>query len=157
MHLYLNFVVGLIYIWIRTALRFYSALKRANYEPTRSVMWILTRRERNTDHKTNMATCMSMVVKGTALAVFKPLVRLCPRQRTRVLIPCRFSHGTRSSLYEHVREGYSDKPELDMRAVCRETDKVIANVENRKGDLRGDDVRKIVSVHPSKFLSGIGI
>uniref|UniRef100_A0A087X9J9 Serine--tRNA ligase, mitochondrial n=2 Tax=Poecilia formosa TaxID=48698 RepID=A0A087X9J9_POEFO len=52
----------------------------------------------------------------------------------------------RSSLYEHVLEGYSDKPELDMGAVCEETDKVIANVENRKGDLRGDDVRKIVSV-----------
>uniref|UniRef100_A0A671UIT8 Serine--tRNA ligase, mitochondrial n=1 Tax=Sparus aurata TaxID=8175 RepID=A0A671UIT8_SPAAU len=58
----------------------------------------------------------------------------------------RLSHGARSSLYEHVREGYSDKPELDMRAVCEETDKVIANVESRKGDLRGDDVRKIVSV-----------
>uniref|UniRef100_A0A8D0A976 Serine--tRNA ligase, mitochondrial n=1 Tax=Sander lucioperca TaxID=283035 RepID=A0A8D0A976_SANLU len=66
--------------------------------------------------------------------------------RTRVFIPHRFSHGARSSLYEHVREGYSDKPELDMRAVCEETDKVIANVENRKGDLRGDDVRNIVSV-----------
>lgn len=62
-----------------------------------------------------------------------------------MLIPCRFAHSTRSSLYEHVREGYSDKPELDMRAVCEETDKVIANVENRKGDLQGDDVRKIVS------------
>uniref|UniRef100_A0A3B4YX54 serine--tRNA ligase n=1 Tax=Stegastes partitus TaxID=144197 RepID=A0A3B4YX54_9TELE len=58
----------------------------------------------------------------------------------------RLSHGARSSLYEHVREGYSDKPELDMRWVCEETDKVIANVENRKGDLTGDDVRKIVSV-----------
>lgn len=92
-----------------------------------------------------MATCMSMVFKGTALAVFKPLVRICRRQRTGVLIPCRFAHSTRSSLYEHVREGYSDKPELDMRAVCEETDKVIANVENRKGDLQGDDVRKIVS------------
>lgn len=92
-----------------------------------------------------MATCMSMVVKGTALAVLKPLMRLCRRQRTGVLIPCRFAHGPRSSLYEHVREGYSDKPELDMRAVCEETDKVIANVENRKGDLQGDDVRKIVS------------
>lgn len=88
---------------------------------------------------------MSMVVKGTALAGLKPLVRLCRRQRTGVQIPCRFAHVPRSSLYEHVREGYSDKPELDMRAVCEETDKVIANVENRKGDLRGDDVRKIVS------------
>uniref|UniRef100_A0AAQ5Z9I7 Serine--tRNA ligase, mitochondrial n=1 Tax=Amphiprion ocellaris TaxID=80972 RepID=A0AAQ5Z9I7_AMPOC len=63
-----------------------------------------------------------------------------------VLVPLRLSHAARSSLYEHVREGYSDKPELDMRAVCEETDKVIANVENRKGELTGDDVRKIVSV-----------
>uniref|UniRef100_A0A8D3D5K1 serine--tRNA ligase n=1 Tax=Scophthalmus maximus TaxID=52904 RepID=A0A8D3D5K1_SCOMX len=66
-----------------------------------------------------------------------------------VLLPLRSSsssHGARSSLYEHVREGYSDKPELDMRAVCEETDKVIANVEGRKGELRADDVRAIVSV-----------
>lgn len=93
-----------------------------------------------------MATCMSMVVKGTALSVLTPVVRLCSRRGTRVFIPQRFSHGARSSLYEHVREGYSDKPELDMRAVCVQTDRVVANVENRKGDLRGDDVRRIVSV-----------
>lgn len=118
-----------------------------------------------------MATCMSMVVKVTALTVFEPLVRLCSRPRTSVSIPRRFSHCARSSLYEHVREGYSDKPELDMRAVCEETDKVIANVENRKGDLRGDDVRKIVSVSLApysvllvtsslfvcrKYVSGVG-
>ncbi|KAG8002234.1 Serine--tRNA ligase [Nibea albiflora] len=95
-----------------------------------------------------MATCMGMVVRvgGAALTVFKPAARHCSQQRTSVFIPRRFSHGVRSSLYEHVREGYSDKPELDMRGVCEETDKVIANVENRKGDLRGDDVRKIVCV-----------
>uniref|UniRef100_A0A8C5C3H5 Serine--tRNA ligase, mitochondrial n=1 Tax=Gadus morhua TaxID=8049 RepID=A0A8C5C3H5_GADMO len=58
----------------------------------------------------------------------------------------RFAHGIRSSLYDHVREGYSDKPDLDMRLVCEETDKVVANVENRKGGLRGVDVREIVSV-----------
>lgn len=57
----------------------------------------------------------------------------------------RFCHRARSSLYEHVREGYSDKPELDMRTVCEETHKVIANVEHRKGDLQGNDVRKIVN------------
>lgn len=124
---------------------FCVALKRVSDELQRLVFWIPTRHKCNTDPKTNMATCMSMVVKGTALAVLKPLVRLCRRQRTGVLIPRRFAHGPRSSLYEHVREGYSDKPELDMRAVCEETDKVIANVENRKGDLQGDDVRKIVS------------
>uniref|UniRef100_A0AAQ5YTQ1 Serine--tRNA ligase, mitochondrial n=1 Tax=Amphiprion ocellaris TaxID=80972 RepID=A0AAQ5YTQ1_AMPOC len=75
-----------------------------------------------------------------------PVAGQCSRHRTSVLVPLRLSHAARSSLYEHVREGYSDKPELDMRAVCEETDKVIANVENRKGELTGDDVRKIVSV-----------
>ncbi len=90
---------------------------------------------------------MGMVVKvgRSALTVLKPVARRGLRQKTNVFIPHRLSHGPRSSLYEHVRDGYSDKPELDMRAVCEETDKVIANVENRKGDLRGDDVRKIVS------------
>lgn len=95
-----------------------------------------------------MATCIGMVARVgcAALTVLKPVTRQCYRQRTSVFIPHRFSHGVRSSLYEHVREGYSDKPELDMRTVCEETDKVIANVESRKGDLRADDVRKIVSV-----------
>uniref|UniRef100_A0AAQ6AIS6 Serine--tRNA ligase, mitochondrial n=1 Tax=Amphiprion ocellaris TaxID=80972 RepID=A0AAQ6AIS6_AMPOC len=95
-----------------------------------------------------MATCIGMVgrVGGIALTVLKPVAGQCSRHRTSVLVPLRLSHAARSSLYEHVREGYSDKPELDMRAVCEETDKVIANVENRKGELTGDDVRKIVSV-----------
>uniref|UniRef100_A0A3Q3R8W6 Serine--tRNA ligase, mitochondrial n=1 Tax=Monopterus albus TaxID=43700 RepID=A0A3Q3R8W6_MONAL len=95
-----------------------------------------------------MATCIGMVarVRGVTLNVLKPVARHYSRQRTNVFIPHRFSHGARSSLYEHVCEGYSDKPELDMRAVCEETDKVITNVENRKGELRGDDVRKIVYV-----------
>ncbi|KAL6116474.1 sars2 [Pungitius sinensis] len=96
-----------------------------------------------------MATCIGTVVRlgGAALtAVFQPVAGPCCRRIARVYVPRRFSHETRSSLYEHVREGYSDKPELDMRAVCEETDKVIANVENRKGDLRGDDVRAIVCV-----------
>ena len=95
-----------------------------------------------------MATCMGMVARvgGAALSALKPVARQCSRQRTSVFIPHRLSHGARSSLYEHVREGYSDKPELDMRAVCEHTDKVIAEVEDRKGDLQGDDVRRIVSV-----------
>uniref|UniRef100_A0A4W6DG16 serine--tRNA ligase n=1 Tax=Lates calcarifer TaxID=8187 RepID=A0A4W6DG16_LATCA len=95
-----------------------------------------------------MATRIGMVARvgGAALTVLKPVSRQCARQRTSVFVPHRLSHGVRSSLYEHVREGFSDKPELDMRAVCEETDKVIANVEGRKGDLRADDVRKIVSV-----------
>ncbi|KAF7650094.1 hypothetical protein LDENG_00131700 [Lucifuga dentata] len=95
-----------------------------------------------------MATCMGMVARAVspALTAFKPVSRRCVRQRTVIIIPQRFCHGVRSSLFEHVREGYSDKPELDMRLVCEETDKVIANVERRKGELRGDDVTKIVFV-----------
>lgn len=56
-------------------------------------------------------------------------------------------------MYEHVREGFSDKPDLDMRLVCEETDKVIANVEGRKGDLRGEDVHKIVRLNTFFKLS----
>ncbi|XP_017290861.1 serine--tRNA ligase, mitochondrial isoform X1 [Kryptolebias marmoratus] len=98
-----------------------------------------------------MATRMSMITRagGLALGVLRPTAGRCPRRRTGVFVPHRrlsHLHGAKSSLYEHVRGGYSDKPELDMRAVCEHTDKVMANVENRKGDLRGDDVRKIVSV-----------
>ncbi|XP_051966388.1 serine--tRNA ligase, mitochondrial [Xyrauchen texanus] len=51
----------------------------------------------------------------------------------------------RSSLYEHIREGYSHKPELDMQRVCEDTDTVVAEVENRKGDMRAADVGIIVS------------
>ncbi|KAF3693063.1 Serine--tRNA ligase, mitochondrial [Channa argus] len=96
--------------------------------------------------KRNMATSIGTFARsgGAILSVFKPVAGQCLKQRTRLFIPVRFSHGARSCLYEHVRAGYSDKPELDMRAVCEETDKVIANVESRKGDLRGDDVGQIV-------------
>ncbi|MEQ2172221.1 hypothetical protein GOODEAATRI_018864, partial [Goodea atripinnis] len=97
----------------------------------------------------NMATCMVARVRGVALAVLQPIGRqLSSRRRSSGVVPHRLWHGARSSLYEHVREGYSDRPELDMRAVCEETDNVIANVESRKGDLRGDDVRTIVRQRP---------
>ena len=112
------------------------------------IAWIIpTLLECNICHSANMAACMGMITRvgGIALTVLHPVARRCSKRRIDVFIPHRFSHGVRSSLYEHVREGYSDKPDLDMRAVCEETDKVIANVESRKGDLRGDDVRKIVS------------
>lgn len=36
-----------------------------------------------------------------------------------------------------------------MRRVCEDTDEVIAEVENRKGDLRASDVRLIVRVYMS--------
>ncbi|CAB1348755.1 unnamed protein product [Coregonus sp. 'balchen'] len=93
-----------------------------------------------------MATCIGMVVRLGALNVLKPVSRHFARQGTKVFTPSRATHEVRSSLYEHVREGYSDKPDLDMRLVCEDTDKVIANVETRKGDLRGADVREIVCV-----------
>ncbi|KAF3848054.1 hypothetical protein F7725_021082 [Dissostichus mawsoni] len=93
-----------------------------------------------------MATSIGMVsrVGATALTALKPITRHCSRQRIRVFIRC--SHGARSSLYDHSVKGYSDLPELDMTEVCEQTEKVIANVENRKGELRGEDVRKIVCV-----------
>lgn len=93
-----------------------------------------------------MATCIGMVARlgGTTLNALKLATRQFASQGTKLSIPHRLAQGVRSSLYEHVQEGYSDKPELDMRLVCEDTDKVVANVENRKGDLRGDDVREIV-------------
>lgn len=101
--------------------------------------------ECNIYHRTNMATGFSMAAR-VALTVLKPAATHYSRQRRSVTIPHRFCHRACSSLYEHVREGYSDKPELDMTAVCEQTDRVIANVESRRGDLRGEDVRNIVSV-----------
>ncbi|XP_057695826.1 serine--tRNA ligase, mitochondrial [Corythoichthys intestinalis] len=82
--------------------------------------------------------------KSATKFVSTSMVRHYMTQMVCFLVPHRFSH--RSSLYEHVCEGYSDKPQLDMRAVCEETDKVVANVESRKGELRGEDVKEIVSV-----------
>ncbi|XP_062872522.1 serine--tRNA ligase, mitochondrial [Trichomycterus rosablanca] len=51
----------------------------------------------------------------------------------------------KSSLYEHIKEGYSDKPDLDMQRICQHTEQVISELENRKGDLRAADVRDIIS------------
>ncbi|XP_061135950.1 serine--tRNA ligase, mitochondrial isoform X2 [Syngnathus typhle] len=96
--------------------------------------------------KSNMATYLVAFssTRSFAKLVLSPVVRHFSTQRVCFIVPRRFSH--RSSLYEHVREGYSDKPQLDMRAVCEQTDKVIANVESRKGELRGEDVKEIVRV-----------
>ncbi|XP_072919966.1 serine--tRNA ligase, mitochondrial isoform X2 [Hemitrygon akajei] len=52
---------------------------------------------------------------------------------------------SRSSLYDHVRDGYSDRPRLDMGLVCRQTPALLDNVRNRKGELTGEDVPDIVS------------
>ncbi|XP_067831021.1 serine--tRNA ligase, mitochondrial [Heptranchias perlo] len=51
----------------------------------------------------------------------------------------------RSSLYEHYRDGYSDRPQLDMGSVCSHTQAVLDNVRNRKGELTREDVSDIVS------------
>ncbi|XP_056467246.1 serine--tRNA ligase, mitochondrial [Gadus chalcogrammus] len=95
-----------------------------------------------------MATCIGMVARvgGVTFNALKPVTCEYARRSSNQISLNRFAHGIRSSLYDHVREGYSDKPDLDMRLVCEETDKVVANVENRKGGLRGVDVREIVSV-----------
>ncbi|XP_060711964.1 serine--tRNA ligase, mitochondrial isoform X2 [Hemiscyllium ocellatum] len=60
---------------------------------------------------------------------------------------CPFSRAycRKSSLYDHVRDGYSDRPQLDMGLVCSNTQAVLDNVRNRKGELTGDDVADIVA------------
>nr|XP_061781336.1 serine--tRNA ligase, mitochondrial-like isoform X2 [Nerophis lumbriciformis] len=92
-----------------------------------------------------MATCLVTSAATKSIFALTPVVRRYCTKKKGFVVPRRFSHRFGSSLYDHVLGGYSDKPELDMRAVCEDTDKVIANVENRKGELRGEDVRLIVS------------
>ncbi|KAJ8403771.1 hypothetical protein AAFF_G00346390 [Aldrovandia affinis] len=92
-----------------------------------------------------MATSAGMLLRLSASYVLKPASQHC-RWVAVLLSPHRCAHSLRSSLYEHTREGYSNKPDLDMRTVCEETGKVVANVESRKGDLREADVLDIVSV-----------
>ncbi|KAK6470698.1 serine--tRNA ligase [Huso huso] len=55
------------------------------------------------------------------------------------------AYSSRSSLYDHAREGYSDRPDLDMQYVCSRVEEVIRNVELRKGELGKEDVLEIVS------------
>ncbi|XP_066534140.1 serine--tRNA ligase, mitochondrial isoform X2 [Hoplias malabaricus] len=59
--------------------------------------------------------------------------------------PCS-SDTKSSSLWEHVKEGYSHKPQLDMRPLCEDTQTLLTELENRRGDIRADDVEIIVSV-----------
>jgi len=97
-----------------------------------------------------MATCVGMVIRvggvtfNTFVNTLKPVTCRYVRRASGQLSLTRSAHGVRSSLYEHVRAGYSDKPDLDMRRVCEETDKVMTDVDHRKGGLCGDDVREIV-------------
>lgn len=112
----------------------------------------------------NMATSLSMtsLVAIGVTSALKSSARCCvnPYGWTRVIYRCA-SQNLRSSLYEHVREGYSHKPVLDMTRVCDDTDEVISELDKRKGDLRKEDVRDIVStptlanvvVHLYKLMS----
>ncbi|XP_064408794.1 serine--tRNA ligase, mitochondrial [Latimeria chalumnae] len=52
---------------------------------------------------------------------------------------------TKSSLYEHVREGYSARPQLDMDYVCSNTEEVMRNIESRKGELSLQDLQETIS------------
>ncbi|XP_043918980.1 28S ribosomal protein S12, mitochondrial isoform X2 [Protopterus annectens] len=51
--------------------------------------------------------------------------------------------SSRSRLYEHVKEGYSSRPQLDMSSICRHPGEVVRNIENRKGELIQEDVYDI--------------
>ncbi|XP_018598373.1 serine--tRNA ligase, mitochondrial [Scleropages formosus] len=93
-----------------------------------------------------MATCIATLVRAGARRALRPFSWSGCRDAALALPRHRRVHSLRSSLYEHVRDGFSDKPELDMRRVCEETEKVMANVERRKGELRAEDIPQIVSV-----------
>uniref|UniRef100_A0AAR2KKF4 serine--tRNA ligase n=1 Tax=Pygocentrus nattereri TaxID=42514 RepID=A0AAR2KKF4_PYGNA len=62
------------------------------------------------------------------------------------------SGSVRSSLWEHVREGYSDKPQLDMGPVCGETGRLITDLQNRRGDLGPADVQTIQMLEVQKEI-----
>ncbi|XP_036414855.1 serine--tRNA ligase, mitochondrial [Colossoma macropomum] len=93
-----------------------------------------------------MASSVRAIRRFSALSLLASVARRRFRDGQKTLWrPCS-SGSVRSSLWEHVREGYSDKPELDMRPVCEETERLITDLQNRKGDLGTADVRTIVSV-----------
>ncbi|XP_031463008.1 serine--tRNA ligase, mitochondrial isoform X2 [Phasianus colchicus] len=50
----------------------------------------------------------------------------------------------RSRLYEHVREGLSAKPQLDMAALSAHPAEAARELERRKGALRGSELREIL-------------
>uniref|UniRef100_A0A674IJJ6 Uncharacterized protein n=1 Tax=Terrapene triunguis TaxID=2587831 RepID=A0A674IJJ6_9SAUR len=51
----------------------------------------------------------------------------------------------RSRLYEHVREGNSARPRLDMAALSARPEQAERELETRKGPLGPRDLREIVS------------
>ncbi|XP_026994686.2 serine--tRNA ligase, mitochondrial [Tachysurus fulvidraco] len=96
-------------------------------------------------HWSKMASSIGTLTRFRSLVIFTVRNYVCNTQR-------RFSScgsdrvQNRSSLFEHIKEGYSDKPQLDMRTICKHTEQVISELENRKGDLGPSDVRAIISV-----------
>ncbi|XP_016101292.1 serine--tRNA ligase, mitochondrial-like [Sinocyclocheilus grahami] len=92
-----------------------------------------------------MASSVRAASRFCSLCLFTSLRHNVSSAVRRPCRPCS-SRPVRSSLYEHVLEGYSHKPKLDMRRVCEETDAVKEEVEDRKGDLRAADVGVIIAV-----------
>ncbi|XP_069500322.1 serine--tRNA ligase, mitochondrial isoform X2 [Ambystoma mexicanum] len=78
--------------------------------------------------------------------------------RTRTLLQrlCRFpctwrgfagtARETTSRLFEHVREGYSVRPLLDVESLNQDPERAITELENRKGTLTGQDLLDILSI-----------
>ncbi|XP_027711062.1 serine--tRNA ligase, mitochondrial isoform X2 [Vombatus ursinus] len=57
--------------------------------------------------------------------------------------------STRNLLYEHVREGYSARPQLDMERLCAQPEEAARALEHRKGELRPADLSEIISTWQS--------
>ncbi|XP_036602788.1 serine--tRNA ligase, mitochondrial [Trichosurus vulpecula] len=51
----------------------------------------------------------------------------------------------RNLLYEHVREGYSARPQLDMERLCAHPEEAARSLQHRKGELRPEDLSEIIS------------
>ncbi|XP_056652107.1 serine--tRNA ligase, mitochondrial [Monodelphis domestica] len=56
---------------------------------------------------------------------------------------------TRNLLYDHVREGYSARPQLDMERLCAHPEETARALEHRKGELRPADLPEIISTWQS--------
>ncbi|XP_038622957.1 serine--tRNA ligase, mitochondrial [Tachyglossus aculeatus] len=51
-----------------------------------------------------------------------------------------------SLLFEHVRLGYSSRPQLDMGPYCARAEEAARDVDRRKGPLSSDDLLEVVSI-----------
>nr|KAF6290040.1 seryl-tRNA synthetase 2, mitochondrial [Pipistrellus kuhlii] len=50
----------------------------------------------------------------------------------------------RNLLYEHAREGYSALPHLDVEQLCARPEEASRTLEQRKGELRPEDLPAII-------------